>query len=317
MELTDFGELIPSSFGIKVSSEPSIHESPDGDTENDTYRYTQWSEIKKGSFVATGKVKKSLPAGFYNVRQLSDGTIVFNLMDTETDQYISLKDSLSEVIIKEINTFWDIRKKFEDYGFIHSRGYLLYGPPGSGKSILVKQIVSGVVKSGGIAFYYDNSPSTLSSALKLYRGIEPNRPIVTVLEDLDALIDRYGESDILSFLDGETKVNNVLNIATTNYPEKLDRRIISRPRRFDRVEKIGTPSATMRREFFKRKANLEEGKELDLWVSSTSDFSFAALSDLIISIKCFGYEFDEAINKLKKLLNGNPSSQEFNSKAGF
>jgi SpoVK/Ycf46/Vps4 family AAA+-type ATPase len=112
-------------------------------------------------------------------------------------------------------------------------------------------------------------------------------------------------------------VNNVLNIATTNYPEKLDKRIVSRPRRFDRIEKIGTPTDNMRREFFRLKAGIKEEDELNLWVNSTKDFSFAALSDLIISIKCFGYEFDVAINKLRKILDSKPSSEEFNSKPGF
>jgi hypothetical protein len=328
MDLDDFGTDLEQddedsqvTLKIKNVRRPQAIDEDHVDAENresnETYRYTQWSEIKKGNFIATGKAKKSLPPGLYNIRQLSDGTILFNLMEIETDQYISLVDSLSERILNEITKFWTIRQKFEKFGFIHSRGYLLYGKPGSGKSILVKQIISGVVKGGGIAFYYDCSPGTMSTALKLYRSIEKDRPIVTVLEDIDALIERYGESEILAFLDGETKVNNVLNIATTNYPERLDRRIIARPRRFDRVEKIDTPNADMRREFFKIKANIVDETELNLWVNETKDFSFAALSDLIISIKCFGYEFSDAISKLKKLLNAKPSSEEFNSKPGF
>jgi ATP-dependent 26S proteasome regulatory subunit len=55
----------------------------------------------------------------------------------------------------------------------------------------------------------------------------------------------------LSVLDGENQVDKVLNIATTNYPEKLDRRLVGRPRRFDRLIYIDMPNHVVRREYFK------------------------------------------------------------------
>ena len=39
----------------------------------------------------------------------------------------------------------------------------------------------------------------------------------------------------------------------TNYPEKLDKRVKSRPRRFDRVVKINNPNKEMRKKFFEIK----------------------------------------------------------------
>ena len=63
-------------------------------------------------------------------------------------------------------------------------------------------------------------------ALKVFREIEPNRSIIYIFEDIDSIIEHHGEDEILSVLDGEMQVNKVLNIATTNYPERLDRRIV-------------------------------------------------------------------------------------------
>ena len=59
----------------------------------------------------------------------------------------------------------------------------------------------------------------------MLRSIEPDTQIVCLFEDIDAYIGTYGEEEILSLLDGETQINKVLNVATTNYPRKLDQRI--------------------------------------------------------------------------------------------
>src|SRR5262249_23195198 len=75
----------------------------------------------------------------------------------------------------------------------------------------------------------------------LFRQVEPDRPIVCVFEDIDAIIAVYGDSDLLQWLDGNQQVDRAGNLASTNYPEKLDRRIIARPRRFDRILRIATP----------------------------------------------------------------------------
>jgi len=49
-------------------------------------------------------------------------------------------------------------------------------------------------------------------------------------------------------------VDKALNIASTNYPEKLDRRIISRPRRFDRILRIDAPDARVREAYLAKTA---------------------------------------------------------------
>jgi SpoVK/Ycf46/Vps4 family AAA+-type ATPase len=137
------------------------------------------------------------------------------------------------------------------------------------------------------------------------------------MEDLDAYIRNYGEESVLSFLDGENSCNNILTIASTNYPEKLDRRIVARPRRFDRVIKIYPPTDDMRRMYFYKKLNIEN-EELEKYVTATKDFSFASLSELVISVKCFDKDFDETIQTLKDLSSKKSSSEEYyNAKAGF
>ena len=208
------------------------------------------------------------------------------------------------------------RKIFKQYGFLQRRGYLLYGPPGTGKTVLVKQIIDRIVKDKGIVILSNAPPSIVSKALQYLNRIEPTRQIVCVYEDIDAIIGRWGEAELLALLDGEDSTDHVLNIATTNYPEKLDKRIISRPRRFDRIIKIGYPDAEMRKYYFKHKMPDISDEELNSWVKNTDEFTFAALTELVISVKCLGNNVDAAINGLKLLLGNKPNSSEFKPGGG-
>ncbi len=255
----------------------------------------------------------------YEVSQDDRGNYYFEIQPIKTDELLRFSDSLADEILSEIDRFWELKKQFEINKFSHRRGYLLYGPQGSGKSIIVQQIIEGIVNRGGIAIWVDKNPKMITTAIvEALRIVEPTRPIVVIFEDIDAIIQDYGESAILSYLDGDGRIDGVLNLATTNYPEKLDKRVVARPRRFDRVVKVDVPSPSIRKEYFKYKVKDLTEEQLEQWTTSTAGFSFAALADLIISVKCFEYKFEDAVERLRKLLDSNPSSEEFKTrKTGF
>ena len=117
-------------------------------------------------------------------------------------------------------------------------------------------------------------------------------------------------------LDGENQVDRVINIATTNYPEKLDKRIVARPRRFDRVIKIDMPNEKIRKEYFKNKLGIN-GEDLDYWTEASNGFSFASLSELVISVKCLGNSFEKSIERLKELSRKHSSSEFEQASVGF
>ncbi len=189
----------------------------------------------------------------------------------------------------------------------------------SGKTCLVQQIIYDIVTSGGLVFQCNNHPAIFNDGLTQYRKVESNRPVVCLFEDIDAIVDEHGEDEILTLLDGENQIDRVLNIATTNYPEKLDRRLVARPRRFDRVLEIGMPTDEVRRMYFNKKLNVSES-ELDKWVSSTGGFSFAACAELVISVCCFEKPFEESIEILKEMMTVQLNSRKYNvetNSAGF
>jgi ATP-dependent 26S proteasome regulatory subunit len=197
---------------------------------------------------------------------------------------------------------------------------MLWGPPGSGKTVLCQQLSSQIVNNGGISVYL-SEPRFTAEGLRVLRLIEPKRPIVVMIEDIDAIVERNGESNLLALLDGELQIDNVVFVATTNYPEKLDKRLVNRPSRFDEIIKIGMPSPAARAQYLSYKvprlADPENADELQQWVDGTKEFSIAHLREAIISVECLGNELNKVINRLVKMNNIKLSSESTGHKVGF
>ncbi|MFK5088309.1 AAA family ATPase, partial [Klebsiella pneumoniae] len=67
------------------------------------------------------------------------------------------------------------------------------------------------------------------------------------MEDIDATLEIYNESTVINLLDGVDRVDKIVFLATTNYPEKLGTRIMNRPSRFDKRFKVGYPTDNTRK----------------------------------------------------------------------
>ena len=293
-----------SAFRDSNESDPNNYNYDDGDAKDknnlEKTKAIQWSKSAKGLFQSCSTTTPVLPPGIYKFVSVGMGGYAFEEQTISIDELLMMPDSLCDKVMHEIQTFLKNQDIFVKYNVLHRRGYLFFGPPGSGKTSLVNQITASVIKQGGVILICNN-PNNLEMGLKEIRSVEKDRFIVCMFEDIDALINMYGEREILAVLDGESQVNKVLNIATTNYPQKLDKRIVSRPRRFDRVIEIGFPSEGLRRHFFEHKLKLEP-TEVDKWVKSTKNFSFAACTDLLISVKCLGNDFDDSIKILQDMM---------------
>lgn len=276
----------------------------------------QWVSIGSKTFKAVSVTHTKLPSGCYLIEKDNrDDNSIFIRKNIKIDDILSFKDGLTEKFLKEIDEFWGKQKVFKENGFLHRRGYMLYGSQGSGKSSIVWQVAQDVIKRGGIVFVCKN-PEFFSKGLTTFRQVESDRPIVCVFEDIDAIIHKYGETEILQLLDGDNQIDRVINIATTNYPELLDKRIISRPRRFDRLYKILNPSDSIRIQFLKKK--LPKSANQKEWIKKTQGLSFAALTESLISVLCLGNDLDETVEILKDIESKEPKSSDFGtSKVGF
>jgi len=287
------------------------------DIREDIADSTQWGLIGLNTYKGFPQTQKQLPSGVYSITvDRNDDKAVFMRRRVQTDDILHLQAAITKNVIEEIRKFWGKEAVFQEMGFLHRRGYLFYGPQGTGKSSVVKQIMEDVVKRGGLVFLCDN-PKFLNQALITLRQAEPKRHLVCVFEDIDAIISKYGEDDLLSVLDGANMIDRVLNVATTNYPERLDQRIVARPRRFDRVIKIDVPNEAIRREFLLKQLPKVGKKKVEELVSKSEGLSLAALTELIISIYCLGNALDDTVDILRALSKGQPTSSEFEAKNKF
>lgn len=274
--------------------------------------YCQWGCFPNGIYQATSITKKTLPSDCYQLDTNNFG-LMFISHPMKTDDLIKFNDEYSTKLLKEINSFWSLEKEFFNFGFLHKRGILLWGAQGSGKTSIVQLIIKDLIQNfDGIVLICNCSPSLVAESIKQIKQVEPKRKIICLFEDIDAIIRRFGEAELLSLLDGETQVNNVLNIATTNYPELLDKRIVSRPRRFDRRIRIDMPSAEVREQYFVNKVGDKvDKKEIDTWVEATDGFSFAALTELVVLVKCLKNNFNDAIKDIRDLIDHKVSSDHY------
>lgn len=269
-----------------------------------------WS-VSGDSYFPCDKTEEKLPAAQYIPMYNEHRGLYFIRKSINLDDLLELPDSKGTYVLESISDFWKREKAFRKHGFLWKRGMLLYGPPGSGKTCTIQQLSKQIIQNGGLSVYC-SSPVITAEGLRILRRIEPKRPVVVMIEDIDAVIQRYGEPDLLALLDGELQIDNVVYIATTNYPEELDPRFIQRPSRFDEVIYIGMPSADARKMYleFKNPRLKKQPDELTHWVKLTEDFSIAALKEVVVAVECLGRDVDETVERLRDIMTHKPSSSD-------
>lgn len=297
---SDENQPVPEITNTEAGAETTQHSV--GDSQ-------MWSIFHGRNYIPSEGATEHLPPGQYTIDFSTTRGMYFSRVDINLDELFVLPDSATETVLDQIEEFWSKEQHFRRFGFLWKRGIMLWGPPGSGKTSALQLLSAQVVERGGLAVYIDN-PSIGAAGLTSLRQIEPTRPLVVMLEDIDAMFARHGEPEILALLDGELQIDNVVFVATTNYPEKLDKRLKNRPSRFDYVKKIGMPSSDARALYLKKKnPRLAENKiELQRWVNQTQGFSIAHLKELIVSVEVFQVDFEEAVMRLRAMIDTNISS---------
>lgn len=220
--------------------------------------------------------------------------------------FVATSDQIASIEFVEERETYDIQMDGPYHNFV-ANNFIVHN---SGKTATLMLMARDIVaKHGGIVCQVDH-PGVAGMCLSMIRKIEPDRQIVALIEDLDAQVERYGEDGFLSLLDGETQVDRIVYIATTNYPERLDRRFVDRPSRFDTIRWIGMPSRAARRTYLLAKDPSITDTELAHWVDETEGFSIAHLRELVILVRCFGRPLESAIQRLDKMRMRRPSSAD-------
>lgn len=280
----------------------------EGNKDRETPGFCQWSTENNGVYVPANNTVGGLPSGLYEIKNDSHRGFYIQHIERVSEELFVLPSPEIKSIIEDIRKFWEGKEIFKNYRYVHKRGILLHGDPGCGKSGIIQLCVNYVIdEMNGIVINIKDhyQVEMFDEFIPTFRKIEPDRPLVVVMEDLDALTgeEKYITSKLLNILDGIKQIEGVVYLASTNYPEKLEERVSDRPSRFDRRYRIEPPDASIRESYLRSKISEEEIKKINLkeWVKVSEGFSIAHLKELVISTLVLGNPFEESLAHLKQL----------------
>ncbi|MET9212275.1 MULTISPECIES: AAA family ATPase [unclassified Nocardia] len=169
---------------------------------------------------------------------------------------VETKQALTEAVL------WPLRHpdSFARLGIDPPRGVLLYGPPGCGKTFLVRalagtgQLSVHAVKGAELMDKWVGSSER--AVRELFQRARDSAPSLIFLDEVDALAPRRGQSSdsgvsdrvvaaLLTELDGVEPLRDVVVLGATNRPELIDPALL-RPGRLDRLVFVPPPDAAAR-----------------------------------------------------------------------
>ena len=271
---------------------------------------TQWSEVD-GKIISANNTFPRLERGYYSMGCNQTMGLYFEKRSIQTNKLYRLPNEASDLILNDISKFWTLEETYRRYNRVFRRNYLLYSAPGTGKTSLISLMCQELIdKYDGIVFYL-NDPEEIMlfpAAMRKIRKIEPDRKVICVIEDIDAMVNgntsRSTESRLLNILDGSEKVGGVVIIATTNHIEDLEERYVNRPSRFDRVVEFPLPNDASRRMFLERTIMPEDIDKIDLdsWVKRTEGYTIDHLNELVLLFFVFGHSEDESFETIDNMV---------------
>ena len=208
-----------------------------------------------------------------------------------------LDEEKNELI--EIVDFLKNPKKFHEMGARIPKGILLYGKPGTGKTLIAKAIAGEAnvpfISMSGSEFIEMFAGLGASRVRKLFEKAKKIAPCIVFIDEIDAIGSRRtsnsgAESEnnqtlnqLLVEMDGFESNETIIVLAATNRPEMLDKALL-RPGRFDRQVTIPAPDLLGREEILKlytKDKKISNNIDLKELAGDTAGFTGAELSNLL------------------------------------
>ncbi len=198
------------------------------------------------------------------------------------------KEEKEEVkkIIKVLNNYEEYKEK----GVKLPKGILLYGEPGSGKTLFSKAIIN----EANVKTYVFKTSLFLNGVRlrKIFKKARKHIPCIIFIDELERFIDcgffssdssRSALSVLLTELDGYKSSNGVMLLSTTTNRDNLDEALL-RPGRIDVQISISNPNRYNRKkiiEYYIKESNLINKVDIDSLSSKTVGFNGADLATLV------------------------------------
>eukprot|EP00245_Coleochaete_scutata_P001619 TRINITY_DN119_c0_g1_i1.p1 TRINITY_DN119_c0_g1~~TRINITY_DN119_c0_g1_i1.p1 ORF type:complete len:815 (+),score=241.94 TRINITY_DN119_c0_g1_i1:197-2641(+) len=199
---------------------------------------------------------------------------------------------------------------FKSIGVKPPKGILLYGPPGSGKTLIAR----AVANETGAFFFLINGPEIMSKLAgesesnlrKAFEEAEKNAPSIIFIDEIDSIapkrektqgeVERRIVSQLLTLMDGLKARAHVIVMGATNRPNSIDP-ALRRFGRFDREIDIGVPDEIGRLEVLRihtKNMRLAEDVDLERIAKDTHGFVGADLAALCTeaALQCIREKMD-------------------------
>ena len=223
--------------------------------------------------------------------------------DTERKTKIKFKDVAGldeekEELI-EIVDFLKKPEKFSKMGAKIPKGVLLYGKPGTGKTLIAKAIAGEAdvpfISMSGSEFIEMFAGLGASRVRKLFDRARKLSPCIVFIDEIDAIGARRTSNSgaetennqtlnqLLVEMDGFSSEETIIVLAATNRPEMLDKALL-RPGRFDRQITIPVPDLKGRLEILKIHAEdkkISDDVNLESIAEDTAGFTGAELANIL------------------------------------
>ncbi|MEI3394553.1 MAG: ATP-dependent zinc metalloprotease FtsH [Clostridia bacterium] len=199
----------------------------------------------------------------------------------------------------EIVDFLKKPEKFTKMGAKIPKGVLLYGKPGTGKTLIAKAIAGEAnvpfISMSGSEFIEMFAGLGASRVRKLFEKARKLSPCIVFIDEIDAIGARRTSNSgaetennqtlnqLLVEMDGFSSEETIIVLAATNRPEMLDKALL-RPGRFDRQITIPVPDLKGRLEILKihsEDKKLSENVNLESIAEDTAGFTGAELANIL------------------------------------
>ena len=238
-----------------------------------------------------------------------------------------LEEEKEELI--EIVDFLKRPEKYTKMGAKIPRGVLLYGKPGTGKTLIAKAIAGEAdvpfISMSGSEFIEMFAGLGASRVRKLFEKARKLSPCIVFIDEIDAIGSRRTSNSgaetennqtlnqLLVEMDGFSTEETIIVLAATNRPEMLDKALL-RPGRFDRQITIPTPDLKGRLEILKihsKDKRIADDVNLESIAEDTAGFTGAELANILNEAailatknKHEGIERDDIEEAVKKVTVG-------------